>query len=181
MTVVGAEPTSKTAEGRADKEGKGTLISTLPQEGKVSEQDGSSQRVSQARKGRRERREHWGEDRALMSPSLCCSVESHHKAAGNKTIQKAAGPCSGGRRATRDDQKDKGHGSPGAASRALLTKASAVLPSPTSPGPRTNRAGAYLQRVQVPPPRDSAGSALSSGTSEPVSLQSQWPPHAINM
>uniref|UniRef100_A0A8C9B7I1 Golgi associated RAB2 interactor protein-like Rab2B-binding domain-containing protein n=1 Tax=Phocoena sinus TaxID=42100 RepID=A0A8C9B7I1_PHOSS len=110
MTVVGAEPTSKTAEGRADKEGKGTLISTLPQEGKVSEQDGSSQRVSQARKGRRERREHWGEDRALTSPSLCSSVESHHKAAGNKTIQKAAGPCSGGRRATRDDQKDKGHG-----------------------------------------------------------------------
>ncbi|XP_024613760.1 protein FAM71A-like [Neophocaena asiaeorientalis asiaeorientalis] len=113
MTVVRAEPTSKIAEGRADEEDEGTLISTLPQEGKVSEQDGSSQRVSQARKGRRERREHWGEDRALTSPSLCSSVESHHKAAGNKTIQKAAGPCSGGRRATRDDQKDKGHGSPG--------------------------------------------------------------------
>ncbi|NIG61432.1 hypothetical protein BU61_10138 [Pontoporia blainvillei] len=102
----------KTVEGRADEEHEGTLISPLPQEGKVSQQDGSSQRVSQARKGRRERREHRGEDRALSSPSLTNSVESHHKAAGNKTIQKAAGPCSGGRRATRDDQKDKGHGSP---------------------------------------------------------------------
>ncbi|XP_033706535.1 Golgi-associated RAB2 interactor protein 4-like [Tursiops truncatus] len=122
VTVVGAEPTSKTAEGRADEEGEGTLISTLPQEGKVSEQDGSSQRVSQARKGRRERREHWGEDRALTSPSLCSSVESHHKAAGNKTIQKAAGPCSGGRRATRDDQKDKGHGSPGGSEQGTAHK-----------------------------------------------------------
>uniref|UniRef100_A0A8C6AZV1 Golgi associated RAB2 interactor protein-like Rab2B-binding domain-containing protein n=1 Tax=Monodon monoceros TaxID=40151 RepID=A0A8C6AZV1_MONMO len=122
MTVVGAEPTSKTVEGRADEEGEGTLISTLPQEGKVSEQDGSSQRVSQARKGRRERREHRGEDRALTSPSLCSSVESHHKAAGNKTIQKAAGPCSGGRRATRDDQKDKGHGSPGGSEQGTAHK-----------------------------------------------------------
>ncbi|XP_067571521.1 Golgi-associated RAB2 interactor protein 4-like [Pseudorca crassidens] len=122
VTVVGAEPTSKTAEGRADEEGEGTLISTLPQEGKVSEQDGSSQRVSQACKGRRERREHWGEDRALTSPSLCSSVESHHKAAGNKTIQKAAGPCSGGRRATRDDQKDKGHGSPGGSEQGTAHK-----------------------------------------------------------
>ncbi|XP_067570852.1 Golgi-associated RAB2 interactor protein 4-like [Pseudorca crassidens] len=122
VTVVGAEPTGKTAEGRADEEDKGTLVSTLPQEGKVSEQDGSSQRVSQARKGRRERREHWGEDRALTSPSLCSSVESHHKAAGNKTIQKAAGPCSGGRRATRDDQKDKGHGSPGGSEQGTAHK-----------------------------------------------------------
>ncbi|XP_032480651.1 protein FAM71A-like [Phocoena sinus] len=128
MTVVRAEPTSKTAEGRADEEDEGTLISTLPQEGKVSEQDGSSQRVSQARKGRRERREHWGEDRALMSPSLCCSVESHHKAAGNKTIQKAAGPCSGGRRATRDDQKDKGHGSPGGSEQGTAHKGISCAP-----------------------------------------------------
>ncbi|XP_065749919.1 Golgi-associated RAB2 interactor protein 4-like [Phocoena phocoena] len=122
MTVVGAEPTSKTVEGRADEEDEGTLISTLPQEGKVSEQDGSSQRVSQARKGRRERREHWGEDRALTRPLLCSSVESHHKAARNKTIQKAAGPCSGGRRATRDNQKDKGHGSPGVSEQGTAHK-----------------------------------------------------------
>ncbi|XP_028344271.1 Golgi-associated RAB2 interactor protein 4 [Physeter macrocephalus] len=33
--------------------------------------------------------------------------------AGNKTIRKAAGPCSGSQRATRDGQKEKGHGSPG--------------------------------------------------------------------
>uniref|UniRef100_A0A8C6C7R2 Golgi associated RAB2 interactor protein-like Rab2B-binding domain-containing protein n=1 Tax=Monodon monoceros TaxID=40151 RepID=A0A8C6C7R2_MONMO len=128
MTVVGAEPTSKTVEGRADEEDEGTLISTLPQEGKVSEQDGSSQTVSQARKGRKERREHWGEDRALMSPSLCSSVESHHKAVGNKTIQKAAGPCSGGRRATRDDQKDKGHGSPGGSEQGTAHKGISCAP-----------------------------------------------------
>ncbi|XP_033716024.1 Golgi-associated RAB2 interactor protein 4 [Tursiops truncatus] len=154
VTVVGAEPTGKTAEGRANEEDEGTLISTLPQEGKVSEQDGSSQRVSQARKGRKERREHWGEDRALTSPSLCSSVESHHKAAGNKTIQKAAGPCSGGRRATRDDQKDKGHGSPGGSeqgtahkdiSRAPITNESRISHksgrslSTASSGPTTER------------------------------------------
>ncbi|XP_059944694.1 Golgi-associated RAB2 interactor protein 4-like [Mesoplodon densirostris] len=154
MTVVGAEPTSKTVKGRADREDEGTLVSSLPQEGKASEQDGSSQRVSQARKGRRERREHWGEDRALTSPSLCSPVESHQEAAGSKTIPKAAGPCSGGRRATRDDQKAKGHGSPGGSEQGTAPKGISRAPitsesktshksgrsvSPARSGPTTKR------------------------------------------
>uniref|UniRef100_A0A8C9BH92 Golgi associated RAB2 interactor protein-like Rab2B-binding domain-containing protein n=1 Tax=Phocoena sinus TaxID=42100 RepID=A0A8C9BH92_PHOSS len=150
MTVVGAESTGKTVEGRADEEDEGTLISTLPQEGKVSEQDGSSQRVSQARKGRRERREHWGEDRALTSPSLCSSVESHHKAAGNKTIQKAAGPCSGGRRATRDDQKDKGHGSPGGSEQGTAHKGISRAPI-TNESRTSHKSGRSLSTVSSGP------------------------------
>ncbi|XP_059944695.1 Golgi-associated RAB2 interactor protein 4-like [Mesoplodon densirostris] len=167
MTVVGAEPTSKTVKGRADKDHEGTLVSSLPQEGKVSKQGGSSQRVSQARKGRRERREHWGEDRALTSPSLCSSVESHHKAAGSKTIPKAAGPCSGGRRATRHDQKAKGHGSPGGSeqgtapkgiSRAPITRDSKTSHksgrslSPARSGPTTNilsRISSFFRNVRA--------------------------------
>ncbi|XP_059998111.1 Golgi-associated RAB2 interactor protein 4-like [Lagenorhynchus albirostris] len=150
VTVVGAEPTGKTAEGRADEEDEGTLVSTLPQEGKVSEQDGSSQRVSQARKARRERREHWGEDRALTSPSLCSSVESHHKAAGNKTIQKAAGPCSGGGRATRDDQKDKGHGSPGGSEQGTAHKGISRAPI-TNESRTSHKSGRSLSTASAGP------------------------------
>ncbi|XP_033708479.1 Golgi-associated RAB2 interactor protein 4-like [Tursiops truncatus] len=160
VTVVGAEPTSKTAEGRADEEDEGTLISTLPQEGKVSEQDGSSQRVSQARKGRRERREHWGEDRALMSPSLCSSVESHHKAAGNKTIQKAAGPCSGGGRATSDDQKDKGHGSPGVSEQGTAHKGISRAPI-TNKSRTSHKSGRSLSTVSSGPTTERLSSISS--------------------
>ncbi|TKC41036.1 hypothetical protein EI555_006968, partial [Monodon monoceros] len=64
------------------------------------------------------------------------SVESHHKAAGNKTIQKAAGPCSGGRRATRDDQKDKGHGSPGGSEQGTAHKG--ISPAPITNESRTS-------------------------------------------
>ncbi|XP_057383870.1 Golgi-associated RAB2 interactor protein 4-like [Balaenoptera acutorostrata] len=90
-TAVGAEPTSETVRGRANKEDEGSLISTLPQEG---------------------------------------------QAAGNKVIQKAAGRCSGGRRATRDDQKEKGHGSPGGSEQGTGHKG--VSRAPITNEPRTS-------------------------------------------
>ncbi|XP_057395818.1 Golgi-associated RAB2 interactor protein 4-like [Balaenoptera acutorostrata] len=180
-TAVGAEPTSETVRGRANKEDEGSLISTLPQEGQVSEQDGSSQRVSQARKGRRESREQWEEERALRSPSLCGSVESHHKAAGNKVIQKAAGRCSGGRRATRDDQKEKGHGSPGGSeqgtghkgvSRAPITNEprtshkpgrSLSTASSASATKRFSRISSFFRNIRASLTRKTAGSSRDKG------------------
>ncbi|XP_006193343.1 protein FAM71A [Camelus ferus] len=111
MTVAGAKP-SKTIRGTAHSEDQGPLISTLPQEGQVSEQDGRPQQVSQAHKGRRERRERREKERALRSFQHRRSGESRHRASGDKVIRKAASQSSARRRASRDNKKEKGRGSP---------------------------------------------------------------------
>ncbi|XP_057586046.1 Golgi-associated RAB2 interactor protein 4 [Hippopotamus amphibius kiboko] len=121
-TAVRAEPTSRTGKGTADKEDEGNLISTLPQEGQVSEQDGAPRRVPQDRKRRRERRERREKERALRSSQLRRAAESHPKPGGDKTIRKATGRSSGSRGATRDDKKEKGHGSPGNSKRGTTHK-----------------------------------------------------------
>ncbi|XP_057382992.1 Golgi-associated RAB2 interactor protein 4-like [Balaenoptera acutorostrata] len=135
-TVVGAEPTSETVRGRANKEDEGSLISTLPQEG---------------------------------------------QAAGNKVIQKAAGRCSGGRRATRDDQKEKGHGSPGGSeqgtghkgvSRAPITNEprtshkpgrSLSTASSASATKRFSRISSFFRNIRASLTRKTAGSSRDKG------------------
>ncbi|XP_057383059.1 Golgi-associated RAB2 interactor protein 4-like [Balaenoptera acutorostrata] len=135
-TAVGAEPTSETVRGRANKEDEGSLISTLPQEG---------------------------------------------QAAGNKVIQKAAGRCSGGRRATRDDQKEKGHGSPGGSeqgtghkgvSRAPITNEprtshkpgrSLSTASSASATKRFSRISSFFRNIRASLTRKTAGSSRDKG------------------
>ncbi|XP_057383449.1 Golgi-associated RAB2 interactor protein 4-like [Balaenoptera acutorostrata] len=135
-TAVGAEPTSETVRGRANKEDEGSLISTLPQEG---------------------------------------------QAAGNKVIQKAAGRCSGGRRATRDDQKEKGHGSPGGSeqgtghkgvSRAPITNEprtshkpgrSLSTASSASATKRFSRISSFFRNIRASLTRQTAGSSRDKG------------------
>ncbi|KAI4563362.1 hypothetical protein MJT46_010971 [Ovis ammon polii x Ovis aries] len=122
MTVFGAEATRKTAKGKANQEDEGTLISALPQEDQESEQEERPRRMSQARRGRRERRERREKERALRGSRPRGSAEGRHKTVGDKAIRKTAGRSSGGRRATRDDKKEKGHGSPGDSKRGTVHK-----------------------------------------------------------
>lgn len=122
MTVVGMEATRKTARGKANEDDEGTLISALPQEDRESEEEDRPLRVSQARRGRRERREHREKERALRGSRPRGAAESRHKAAGDKAIRKTAGRSSGGRRAMRDDKKEKGHGSLGDSKRGAEHK-----------------------------------------------------------
>ncbi|DAA20983.1 protein FAM71A [Bos indicus x Bos taurus] len=122
MSMVGVEATRKTTKGKAYQEDEGTLISALPQEDQDSEQEDRPRRVSQAHRGRRERREHRQKERALRGSRPRGSSEGRHKTVGDKAIRKTAGRSSGGRRATRDDKKEKGHGSPGDSKRGTVHK-----------------------------------------------------------
>ncbi|KAF4018680.1 hypothetical protein G4228_010039 [Cervus hanglu yarkandensis] len=122
MTMVGVEATRKTTKGKVDQEDEGTLISALPQEDQESEQEDRPRRVSQARRGRRERREHREKERALRGSRPRGAAESRHKTAGNKAMRKTAGRSSGGRRAMRDDKKEKGQGSLGDSKRGAAHK-----------------------------------------------------------
>lgn len=122
MTVAGAGLTSKTVRGTAHDEDEEPLISTLSQEDQVSEQDGRPQRASQPRKGRRERRERREKERARRSSQPRRSAESRHKAGGDKIIRKAASRSSAGRRATRDDKKEKGRSSSAGSKRGTTHK-----------------------------------------------------------
>ncbi|XP_057383629.1 Golgi-associated RAB2 interactor protein 4-like [Balaenoptera acutorostrata] len=109
------------------------------------------------------------------------TMESHHKAAGNKVIQKAAGRCSGGRRATRDDQKEKGHGSPGGSeqgtghkgvSRAPITNEprtshkpgrSLSTASSASATKRFSRISSFFRNIRASLTRKTAGSSRDKG------------------
>ncbi|KAB0343781.1 hypothetical protein FD754_020707 [Muntiacus muntjak] len=122
VTVVGLEATRKTAKGKAGQEDEGTLISALPQEDQESEQEARPRRVLQARRGRRERREHREEERALRGSRPRGAAESRHKTSGDKAMRKTAGRSSGGRRAMRDDKKEKGHGGLGDSERGAAHK-----------------------------------------------------------
>lgn len=123
--IAKAEPTSKTVGETADEAATGPLISTLPREGRLSEQVRRRQRVSpgraEARQSRRERRERREKERALRGAHHRRTTESQHKAEGDKLFQKPPGQSLARQR---DDKTEKGHSSPGGGRHAPITKES---------------------------------------------------------
>ncbi|XP_057383483.1 Golgi-associated RAB2 interactor protein 4-like [Balaenoptera acutorostrata] len=113
--------------------------------------------------------------------SLISTLPQEGQAAGNKVIQKAAGRCSGGRRATRDDQKEKGHGSPGGSeqgtghkgvSRAPITNEprtshkpgrSLSTASSASATKRFSRISSFFRNIRASLTRKTAGSSRDKG------------------
>ncbi|KAM5201679.1 Golgi-associated RAB2 interactor protein 4 [Hipposideros larvatus] len=118
-----AEPTSKTVGEIADGAAAGPHISTLPREGRVSEQARRRQRVSparaEARQSRRDMRERREKERTLRSSHQLRTTGSQHKAEGDKIV-----PNPPGRSLARqgDDKMEKGHSSPGGGRRVTTHK-----------------------------------------------------------
>ncbi|XP_031992633.1 Golgi-associated RAB2 interactor protein 4 [Hylobates moloch] len=143
LAIAGVELTSRTAAETDIDAAAGPPISTRQSKSSLSGQHGRerTQASAEACKEGRERRE---KDRALgRSPHRSRTGESHHKTRGDKIARESSSRSSFSHRASRDDKKEKGCGSPGSGRHGDSHKA--VSHTPISKESRTShRSGRSL-------------------------------------
>ncbi|KAL4700199.1 hypothetical protein H8957_000089 [Semnopithecus entellus] len=136
LAIAGVELTSRTAAETDTDAAAGLPVSTWQSKGSLSGQHGRerTQASAEACKEGRERRE---KDRALgRSCHRRRTGESHHKTRGDKIARKSSSRSSFSHRASRDDKKEKGCGSPGSSRHGNSHKG--VSHTPISKEPRTS-------------------------------------------